>query len=152
MRFTNLFTLLVASSALAYKIPTKRQTDEELNQALNDILTEANQDVTTDTSNTNILDESVTGMLEDLNSPECKKVLTEMEKCFMTNENNVEKICEKFNSNECKEALKNDFNALKALEVIMVCLLLLLKYIVVKMKVVISVQLQKPVNPLLLKI
>jgi len=101
MRFTNLLTLLAATSSLAYTI--KRD----------DLMDSVNDSTQIDTQATGSSD---TNVIPDLNglTPECLEFVMKFNMvCFNGLDEGAtnQETCNKYNSNECKELLKQDLNS-----------------------------------------
>ncbi|OUM57983.1 hypothetical protein PIROE2DRAFT_64693 [Piromyces sp. E2] len=111
MKFNNLFTLLLASSALAYNLQKRDDVEEELqknNQTVNAVNDESksstNPDANSATNQTPVPTDYPEG---------CKNVEDAMNKCINMNGNNADSFCGPFNSAECQDALKKDFSGCK---------------------------------------
>jgi len=133
MKFTNLFTLLVASSALAYNVPMKRDEFQDEAQNLGQAYDAANFDqianelqngklpTNTDTLTTGNLstgnqaaDNSKVnaGQMSGLgNIQECTALMNEINTKCPVNDNNKDHACKVFNSEECKAVLKKDLSS-----------------------------------------
>jgi len=104
MRFTNLLTLLAATSSLAYTI--KR---EELMDSLND----STQVETQVTDSPNLNGSPDLNGTPNLNTPECGKLIMSFNNCFggVTEDTSNQEACNRYSSNECQNFLKQDINA-----------------------------------------
>jgi len=136
MKFTNLFTLLVASSALAYNVPMKRDEFQDEAQKIGQAYDAANFDqIAGDLENGKLptnTDTLTTGNLStgnqaadnsqvntdpmssfnSLTSPECMTFLQEINsKCPVEKNDDKDKSCKIFNSEECKAAFKKDLSS-----------------------------------------
>jgi len=106
MRFTNLLTLLAATSSLAYTI--KRDD-------LMDSVNESTQIDTQATDSSNINDILNVNGSPNLNNitPECVNLVKNFNICFngFDESSANQEACNRYNSNECKDLLKQDINA-----------------------------------------
>jgi len=97
MKFTNLLTLVAATSAFAYTIPSKRANVDLANLDLTKIL------------------EGATGLTT---SEACKKASDEFQECIIGTDqikkDTLDKICETYNSQKCQDFYKNGLSGVEA--------------------------------------
>jgi hypothetical protein len=120
MRFSNLITLLAASSALAYTV--KRDEFEDEAQNLAQVADAATVEGGIDTA-----EDNPTDPFAQYKTDECEPFASDIEKCFGvedksanevckefscdTSEPGYDEICTQFNSQECQEVIKKDLSA-----------------------------------------
>jgi len=97
MKFTSLLSLVAASTAFAYTIPSKRANVDLANLDL-----------------TNLLD-GATGLTT---SDACKKATEEFQECIIGTDqikkDTLDKVCETYNSQKCQDFYKNGLNGVEA--------------------------------------
>jgi len=122
MKFTNLFTLLVASSALAYNIPMKRDEFQDEVQKIGQAYDAANFDqIANDLQNGKLPTDTLTGnQAADNSNDNCTTLMKEIEKCVPSNpEADVKGVCKMINNEECKAILKKDISSCNGIDLLL---------------------------------
>ncbi|OUM57112.1 hypothetical protein PIROE2DRAFT_18005 [Piromyces sp. E2] len=104
MKFNNLFTLLLASSAFAYHI--QRRDELENASQTNPAASNPATNPANNSQAANPLD------LDKLNTEKCKDLYDAITKCINPNSNagNIEDFCSNYNTPECQQVANKDFS------------------------------------------